>query len=61
VGSGIFKSGDPLKRAKAIVEATKHYDDPEVLARVSRNLGEAMVGRSVGELSDVERMSARGW
>lgn len=61
VGSGIFKSGDPLKRAKAIIEATTHYKDPEVLARVSRNLGEAMVGRSVGELADNERMSERGW
>ena len=61
VGSGIFKSGDPMKRAKAIVEATHNYLDAKKLAEVSRNLGEAMVGRSVGELTDAERMAVRGW
>ena len=61
VGSGIFKSGDPMKRAKAIVEATHNYLDAKKLAEVSRNLGEAMVGRSVGELTDAERMAGRGW
>ena len=50
VGSGIFKSGDPAKRAKAIVEATLHYDDPDVIAKVSRGLGEAMVGINIDTL-----------
>ncbi len=60
VGSGIFKSTDPLKRAKAIVEATLHYDDPEVVARVSRGLGEAMPGIEMSLLSDADRMQLRG-
>jgi len=59
VGSGIFKSGDPAKRGKAIVEAVTHYDNPDVLARVSRDLGEAMVGINVGP--DNRYMSERGW
>jgi pyridoxal 5'-phosphate synthase pdxS subunit len=59
VGSGIFKSGDPAKRAKAIVEAVTHYNDPDVLARVSRGLGEAMVGINVGP--DNLYMGKRGW
>jgi pyridoxal 5'-phosphate synthase pdxS subunit len=59
VGSGIFKSGDPAKRAKAIVEAVTHYDNPDVLAKVSRGLGEAMVGINVGP--DNRYMSERGW
>jgi pyridoxal 5'-phosphate synthase pdxS subunit len=59
VGSGIFKSGDPAKRAKAIVEATTHFNDPDVLARVSRGLGEAMVGISVGP--DQVILGKRGW
>jgi pyridoxal 5'-phosphate synthase pdxS subunit len=59
VGSGIFKSGDPAKRAKAIVEAVTHYNDPDVLARVSRNLGEAMVGINVTQ--DNLYMGKRGW
>lgn len=59
VGSGIFKSGDPAKRAKAIVEAVTHYSDPDILANVSRNLGEAMVGINVGP--DNRYMSERGW
>lgn len=60
VGSGIFKSSDPLKRAKAIVEATLHYDDPDVVARVSRGLGEAMPGIDVALLTDADRMQIRG-
>jgi pyridoxal 5'-phosphate synthase pdxS subunit len=61
VGSGIFKSGDPSKRAKAIVEATTHYQDPEIIARVSRNLGEAMVGINISDIPAAERMQERGW
>ena len=61
VGSGIFKSGDPSKRAKAIVEATTHFDNPEILARVSRNLGEAMVGINISDIPESERMQERGW
>jgi len=58
VGSGIFKSGDPVRRAKAIVEACHHYDDPERLAHVSENLGEAMVGLNPDQIDLI--MSARG-
>lgn len=61
VGSGIFKSGDPAKRAEAIVKAVTHYNNPEILANVSRNLGEPMVGRQVSELSDEELLAKRGW
>ncbi|MEN8242831.1 MAG: pyridoxal 5'-phosphate synthase lyase subunit PdxS [Chloroflexota bacterium] len=61
VGSGIFKSGDPAKRAVAIVKATTHYNNPEILAEVSRNLGEPMVGRQVTDLSEEERLAGRGW
>jgi pyridoxal 5'-phosphate synthase pdxS subunit len=61
VGSGIFKSGDPARRAKAIVEATTHYHDPEIIARVSRNLGEAMVGIGVTTMPDQDRIATRGW
>ncbi|MDA0567329.1 pyridoxal 5'-phosphate synthase lyase subunit PdxS [Streptomonospora sp. S1-112] len=61
VGSGIFKSGDPAKRADAIVQATLHYDDPEVIAKVSRGLGEAMVGINLDELDDSQRYAGRGW
>ncbi len=61
VGSGIFKSGDPAKRAKAIVEATTHYDNPEILARISENLGEPMVGINVSTLSEQEQLAVRGW
>lgn len=61
VGSGIFKSGDPAKRAKAIVEAVTHFDKPEILVNVSRNLGEAMVGISVNSMADGEKMAVRGW
>ncbi len=61
VGSGIFKSGDPAKRAKAIVEATTHYRNPDILARVSEDLGEPMVGISVSSLSESEQLATRGW
>jgi pyridoxal 5'-phosphate synthase pdxS subunit len=61
VGSGIFKSGDPARRAKAIVEATTHYNDPKILAEVSKNLGEPMVGINVTDLADGERLAVRGW
>lgn len=61
VGSGIFKSGDPAKRAKAIVEAVTHYQDPAILAKVSRGLGEAMVGINVSAMPDRERIAQRGW
>ncbi len=61
VGSGIFKSGDPAKRANAIVKATTHYNDPEILAEVSRNLGEAMVGRQISDIPDAELIAQRGW
>ena len=61
VGSGIFKSGDPAKRAKAIVEATTHFNDPDVLARVSRGLGEAMVGINVTTMPEADKLATRGW
>jgi pyridoxal 5'-phosphate synthase pdxS subunit len=61
VGSGIFKSGDPAKRAKAIVEAVTHYDKPDILARVSRGLGEAMVGINVASMPEGDRIAQRGW
>jgi pyridoxal 5'-phosphate synthase pdxS subunit len=61
VGSGIFKSGNPAQRAEAIVKATTFYDDPEVIAKVSRGLGEAMVGLNVDTLPASERFAARGW
>jgi pyridoxal 5'-phosphate synthase pdxS subunit len=61
VGSGIFKSGDPAKRAAAIVKATTHYQDPEILAEVSRNLGEPMVGRQVTDIPEAELIADRGW
>ena len=61
VGSGIFKSGDPAKRARAIVEATTNYDDPDTIARVSRDLGEAMVGIEISDIPENELMAGRGW
>lgn len=61
VGSGIFKSGNPPVRAKAIVEAVTHYSDPKILAEISKGLGEAMVGIGVSDLSDSERLAGRGW
>ncbi|MEY4423558.1 MAG: hypothetical protein RLZZ258_661 [Actinomycetota bacterium] len=61
VGSGIFKSGNPAERAKAIVKATTFYNDPDVLAQVSRGLGEAMVGINVTDLPAPHRLAERGW
>jgi pyridoxal 5'-phosphate synthase pdxS subunit len=61
VGSGIFKSGDPAKRAAAIVKATTHYKDPYILAEVSRNLGEPMVGRQISSIPEAELIAQRGW
>jgi pyridoxal 5'-phosphate synthase pdxS subunit len=61
VGSGIFKSGDPVKRAAAIVQATTFYDDPDVIAKVSRGLGEAMVGINVEDLPAGHHLADRGW
>ncbi len=60
VGSGIFKSSNPAKRAAAIVKATTHFNDPDILAEVSRDLGDSMVGRSVGELAKNELLAGRG-
>ena len=61
VGSGIFKSGDPVARAKAIVKATTFFNDPDVLAQVSRGLGEAMVGINVSDIPAPHRLADRGW
>ena len=61
VGSGIFKSEDPYKRAKAIVDAVTYYDCPEILAEVSRGLGEAMAGIDIRKLREEERLAQRGW
>jgi len=61
VGSGIFKSGDPAKRAAAIVKATTHYRDAKLLAEISRNLGEPMVGRQISSIPDQELIAGRGW
>jgi pyridoxal 5'-phosphate synthase pdxS subunit len=61
VGSGIFKSGDPAKRAAAIVKATTFYDDPDVIAKVSRGLGEAMVGINLDDLPPEQHYATRGW
>ncbi len=61
VGSGIFKSNNPEKRAKAIVDATTHYDDPDILAEISCELGEAMSGIEISTIEENERMQERGW
>ena len=61
VGSGIFKSSDPQKRANAIVEAVTNYEDPDILFKVSKGLGEAMPGIEMGELAEHERLQDRGW
>jgi pyridoxal 5'-phosphate synthase pdxS subunit len=61
VGSGIFKSGDPAKRADAIVKAVTHYQEPKILAEISRSLGEPMVGRQINSLSESELIAGRGW
>lgn len=61
VGSGIFKSGDASRRAKAIVQAVTHFNDSKILAEVSTDLGEPMVGLTVGKLTEEMRMAKRGW
>jgi len=61
VGSGIFKSGDPARRAQAIVKAVTHYQDASILADVSKNLGEPMVGRNVSQMPEAEKIAGRGW
>jgi pyridoxal 5'-phosphate synthase pdxS subunit len=61
VGSGIFKSGDPVKRARAIVEATTHYNEPDIIAQVSRGLGEPMVGINIDQIPAEQLMAKRGW
>jgi len=61
VGSGIFKSGDPAKRAAAIVKAVTHYQDASILAEVSRDLGEPMVGLNVSTMPEIEKIAGRGW
>jgi len=61
VGSGIFKSGDPARRAAAIVKATTHFRDAGILAEVSKNLGEPMVGRNVSQMPEGEKIAGRGW
>jgi len=61
VGSGIFKSADPSTRAKAIVEATTHFEDPQILARVSQGLGEPMLGLSTAAIPEHELLETRGW
>jgi pyridoxal 5'-phosphate synthase pdxS subunit len=60
-GSGIFKSGDPSTRARAIVEATTYFEDPHIIAKVSRGLGDAMTGINIGDLAEHERLAGRGW
>ena len=61
VGSGIFKSGNPAQRAKAIVAATTHYQDPRIIAEVSKSLGEAMVGIEISQIPEGELLASRGW
>ncbi|MGM0500031.1 MAG: pyridoxal 5'-phosphate synthase lyase subunit PdxS [Bacillota bacterium] len=61
VGSGIFRSGNPAKRAEAIVRATTHYQDPQIIAEVSEDLGKAMSGIDINGLTDAEKMADRGW
>jgi len=61
VGSGIFKSGDPARRAAAIVKAVTHYQDARILAEVSKDLGEPMVGRNVSQMPEAEKIAGRGW
>ena len=61
VGSGIFKSGNPAKRANAIVQAVTHYNDPKILAEISKDLGEPMVGINISSLPEEELLAERGW
>ena len=60
VGSGIFKSGDPAKRANAIVQATTHYENPDILAKISADLGEPMVGINIAQLEKNQQLQHRG-
>jgi pyridoxal 5'-phosphate synthase pdxS subunit len=61
VGSGIFKSEDPAKRARAIVEATTHFEDADRVAKASENLGEGMKGIEAAKLPEAEQLQTRGW
>jgi pyridoxal 5'-phosphate synthase pdxS subunit len=61
VGSGIFKSSDPARRGKAIVEAVTHYNDPAIIAEISKGLGEAMPGLEISEIPETELLAQRGW
>ena len=61
VGSGIFKSKDPAPRARAIVQATTHWQDPKAVAEASRGLGEAMPGLEIAQIPEAERLARRGW
>ncbi|MDQ2827810.1 MAG: pyridoxal 5'-phosphate synthase lyase subunit PdxS, partial [Chloroflexota bacterium] len=61
VGSGIFKSSDPARRAKAIVEATTHYNNPAIIAQASKGLGDAMQGLEIATIREDQLMAARGW
>ena len=61
VGSGIFKSGDPAKRAAAIVKAVTYYQDPKILAQISMNLGEPMVGINISQMPEPDKIAGRGW
>jgi pyridoxal 5'-phosphate synthase pdxS subunit len=61
VGSGIFKSEDPARTAAAIVQATTHFDDPKIIAEVSRGLGAPMRGLELGTIPQEERLAVRGW
>jgi pyridoxal 5'-phosphate synthase pdxS subunit len=61
VGSGIFKSADPARRASAIVQAVTHYNDPHIIAEVSKGLGEPMRGLEISTIPEAERLAVRGW
>ncbi len=61
VGSGIFKSSDPARRARAIVQATTHFNDPAIIAEVSKGLGGAMPGLEIALIPEAERLAPRGW
>ena len=61
VGSGIFKSDDPARTARAIVQATTHYDDPQILAEVSKGLGAPMRGIELATIAEADRLAVRGW
>ena len=61
MGSGVFKSSDPAVRARAVVQATTHFRDPDILAKVSEALGDAMPGLEMSKLAEAERLQTRGW